>query len=168
LAGWAAVCRLFFMWKVGVGSVSALDGAELPASHTGRLDLGDKRPGCPWSFGHGAGLGVATNKTSLPTGTPSLSLRSSRLTTCSQNGRRVGVLTSAMWRFVVTDVSSLNPERQIAHGTQSSLSLPWGDKISYSHYTDRGTRLSIFNIIRFISEWLRLQQFRLEGLAFKY
>jgi len=119
------------------------------------------------SLGHGAGLGIATNNTSLPTGTPSLSLRSSRLTTWSQNRRRVGVLSSGMWRFVVNDVASLNPELQIAHRTQSSLSLPWENKISYSHYTDRATRLSIFNIIRFISEWLRFQQFILEGLAFK-
>jgi len=89
------------------------------------------------------------------------------LTTWSQYGRRVGVLSYGMWRIVFTAVSSWSPERQVAHRTQSSLSLPWESKISYSHYSDRATRLYIFNTIGLISEWLRLQQFRLEGLAFK-
>jgi len=39
------------VFHVNVGSLSALDGAELPASHTSRLDLGDKSPGCPWNAG---------------------------------------------------------------------------------------------------------------------
>jgi hypothetical protein len=134
-----------------------------------RLDPGDKNPQFPWNAGTWVTeLVWALQPIKLPSQPVLLPLVFGRPDlTSSQSGRRVGVLSSGMWRIAVTDVSSLSPERQIAHRTQSSLALPWESKISYSHYTYRATHLSIFNIIKFLSEWLRLQHFRLEGLAFK-
>jgi hypothetical protein len=76
------------------------------------------------SLGHGAGLGVTTKPPFPPVLIPLVFGRAD-LRIWSQNGRRVGVLSFGMWRRLVTDVSSLSPELQIAHRTQSSLSLPW-------------------------------------------